>query len=340
MCMAKAVHLAYPQLSWRSFLLSICDSMQFLGASKHRYLTKKCTFARGWHFPWLYTGVEQNDITEIHLNSLFSCFHSIHFLCCHYNIYIYVMSIICASLTSWGQFFFFAWSCVEGELTCWNNLVPAWCATSFDLNGWSPTPESLYSNMLPKFHGVTHVHWNQMDSIDVSTCIWGAKVFSFGWWMGMYGSATPKRHRGFSNNPGTSFLDLGSWKRAFQKQKKVKTVRKYINKDGKLSYCGTKALKDTQSLPQLFYIYLGPWKKLIFQNCINLCFSPFAPVPNFPRRCQGLPEGLRWSNFWQVWQPCHRWLQQASSGTTVWSREWGESIWECLLHYLGWSRTA
>ena len=90
MCMAKAVHLAYPQLSWRSFLLSICDSMQFLGASKHRYLTKKCTFARGWHFPWLYTGVEQNDITEFHLNSLFSRFHSIH-LCCHY----YYIDIIC-----------------------------------------------------------------------------------------------------------------------------------------------------------------------------------------------------------------------------------------------------
>ena len=84
-------------------------------------------------------------------------------------------------------------------------------------------------------------------------------MFSFGWWMGMYGSPTPKRHRGFSNNPGTSFLDLGAWKRAFQKQnKKVKTVQKYINKDGKLSYCGTKALKDTQSLPQLFFPYLGP----------------------------------------------------------------------------------
>ena len=128
-----------------------------------------------------------------------------------------------------------------------------------------------------------------MDSIDVSTCIWGAKVFSFGWWMGMYGSATPKRHRGFSNNPGTSFLDLGSWKRAFQKQKKVKTVRKYINKDGKLSYCGTKALKDTQSLPQLFYI-LGTMKETDLSKLHNFFFPICTrsqlppPLPGSTRR--------------------------------------------------------
>ena len=78
----------------------------------------------------------------------------------------------------------------------------------------------------------------------------GAKVFTCGWWMGMYGSPSPKRHRGYSNNPATSFLDLGIWKRHLrEKKKKVNTVKKYVNKDGKMSYVGTSSLKQTQSPP-------------------------------------------------------------------------------------------
>ena len=65
----------------------------------------------------------------------------------------------------------------------------------------------------------------------------------------MYGSGSPKRHRGYSNNRMTAVLDLGPYRRHMQQSKKVTTVHKYENKDGKLSYVGTPALKGTQSVP-------------------------------------------------------------------------------------------
>ena len=69
--------------------------------------------------------------------------------------------------------------------------------------------------------------------------------------MGMYGGASPKRHHGFSNNRFASLLDLGVYRRALQaKQKKVETVKRYISKDGKRGYTGTKHLKQSQFGPQ------------------------------------------------------------------------------------------
>ena len=70
----------------------------------------------------------------------------------------------------------------------------------------------------------------------------------------MYGGMSPKRHRGLSNNPYSASLDLGVYKRHVQQTKKVQTVRRYVNKEGKLSYVGTTSLKSTQSKPQ--YIQL------------------------------------------------------------------------------------
>ena len=73
--------------------------------------------------------------------------------------------------------------------------------------------------------------------------------------MGMYGGDTSKRHRGYSNNPYLSELDLGVFHRSEQ-PKNTTTVSHYVNKDGKLAYVGTKDLKKTQSVPQGFSVYL------------------------------------------------------------------------------------
>lgn len=78
-----------------------------------------------------------------------------------------------------------------------------------------------------------------------STC---SEVFTFGWWMGQFGSLTPKRHRGFSNNPESAKIDLGVYARAkMAANKKLQTVKRYTKKDGSTGYCGTKHLKATQS---------------------------------------------------------------------------------------------
>ena len=90
------------------------------------------------------------------------------------------------------------------------------------------------------------------------------KVFHFGWWMGMYGVASPKRHRAYTNNKWAASLDLGVYKRALQQQKpKVETVKKYVNKKGQKAYVGTKALKSTQSMTQFVF------QVSVFLACIN-----------------------------------------------------------------------
>ena len=70
----------------------------------------------------------------------------------------------------------------------------------------------------------------------------------------MYGALSPKRHRGYTNNPHCAKLDLGIYKRSIAaKRTKIKTVKKYQSKDGKAAYVGTKQLKPTQSVPQLSF---------------------------------------------------------------------------------------
>ena len=96
-----------------------------------------------------------------------------------------------------------------------------------------------------------HSHWNQPILFKLYMLSSLAKVYTFGWWMGQYGAASPKRHHGFSNNRFSSLLDLGVYRRAVQaKHKKIETVRRYTTKDGKRGYTGTKHLKQTQFGPQ------------------------------------------------------------------------------------------
>ena len=75
------------------------------------------------------------------------------------------------------------------------------------------------------------------------------------WWMGLYGSPTPKRHFAYSNSSAIGLLDLGRLRGWAQKQKAMakagvdiaKTVVKYIDKNGRERYKGSKALKFTES---------------------------------------------------------------------------------------------
>lgn len=69
--------------------------------------------------------------------------------------------------------------------------------------------------------------------------------------MGQYDAASPKRHRGWTNNVHFSRLDLGVFKKKDMPKPRDKPVRKYLKDDGTTGYCGTKALKATQSTPQM-----------------------------------------------------------------------------------------
>jgi len=73
--------------------------------------------------------------------------------------------------------------------------------------------------------------------------------------MAHYGGPTPKRHVAYSNSHAIGLLDLGRLKGWSQKQKAKKkagletvtTVVKYIDKQGRQRYKGSKALKFSES---------------------------------------------------------------------------------------------
>ena len=102
-----------------------------------------------------------------------------------------------------------------------------------------------------------------------------SQVFRFGWWMGMYGASTPKRHHGFSNNRWASLLDLGIYRRAEQAKKTIKTVKRYVSKEGKRAYTGTKHLKQSQWGPHLL---------------LNLLLAGIVFLINLPLSC----EQIKW----------------------------------------------
>ena len=65
--------------------------------------------------------------------------------------------------------------------------------------------------------------------------------------MKAHGSPTAKRTSVWSNTDDISMFDLGPMTRE-ELMSEIKTAEKYINKDGKTAYKGTKALKATQLL--------------------------------------------------------------------------------------------
>ncbi|CAK9101508.1 Uncharacterized protein SCF082_LOCUS47470 [Durusdinium trenchii] len=73
------------------------------------------------------------------------------------------------------------------------------------------------------------------------------------WWMGSYGSATPKRHVAFANSCEILNLDKGKlvgWKKT--EKTKVKTVEHYQDRHGKQRWKGTSKLRSTEHYPMRF----------------------------------------------------------------------------------------
>lgn len=95
--------------------------------------------------------------------------------------------------------------------------------------------------------------------------------------MGHYGASTPKRHKGFTNNAVFARLDLGpKGSKPMKNVGSVQTVKKYFSKAGKPSWCGTKALKATQSGGSAFasIIYGSICMQAIPSNLRDVSFKP------------------------------------------------------------------
>ena len=84
-----------------------------------------------------------------------------------------------------------------------------------------------------------------------------SKVYKVGWWMGAYGHPTPKRSKGFSNNPWVLKFDKGRLDRARFKDvpQEHKTTRTYVDKSGRTRYVGLPGLKKSQMLAFTMYIH-------------------------------------------------------------------------------------
>ena len=94
------------------------------------------------------------------------------------------------------------------------------------------------------------VLWLTVGSCSCFLCL---EVWKVKWWMGRYGSATPKPHVGYSNCAAVGKLNIGGMSRQEMKKLKEKTTstRQYLNRRGRKCWVGTKALKGTQPHPHL-----------------------------------------------------------------------------------------
>ena len=80
------------------------------------------------------------------------------------------------------------------------------------------------------------------------------EVFKTQWWMHHYMACTPKRHYGYSNSPVVLELDKGKltgWRKR-DKKLKVETAVQYRDRKGILRYKGTKNLRKTEKLEQIY----------------------------------------------------------------------------------------
>ena len=101
------------------------------------------------------------------------------------------------------------------------------------------------------------------------------KVWKIKWWMGRYGSATPKPHVGWSNLATIGKLYNGKVAKRTRKvmKEKASTTRTYVNSQGKRCWVGTRHLKASQSLGLLC------WVEFVFFQCymrLHLVCSVFV----------------------------------------------------------------
>ena len=84
------------------------------------------------------------------------------------------------------------------------------------------------------------------------------EVAKVNWWMRHYGSATPKRHYGYSNSQVVTRLDKGKLYEHQRppREKRIRTADAYIDKHGKKRYKGNKNLRPTENLEHDFNLYI------------------------------------------------------------------------------------
>lgn len=128
------------------------------------------------------------------------------------------------------------------------------------------------------------------------------------WWMAHYGGPTPKRHVAYSNSHAIGLLDLGRLKGWSQKQKAKKkagletvtTVVKYIDKQGRQRYKGSKALKFSESETHLWETKAG--------NTVDICFTNPVSAHDRPSLAFG-PGTIRWSLVANSYPSSRSWSQ-------------------------------
>jgi len=80
-----------------------------------------------------------------------------------------------------------------------------------------------------------------------------AYVWQIRFWMMLLGHPSPKPSIAYSNGSWIAGLNVGPLKKEFrEKNCKLQTTRRYVNKDGVQKFCGTKGLKLSAAYPEGF----------------------------------------------------------------------------------------
>lgn len=94
--------------------------------------------------------------------------------------------------------------------------------------------------------------------------------------MALYGGPTPKRHVAFSNSATIAKLQMGKlegWQKKVKQDEaagiqRVKTVQKYIDKNGRSRYKGAEGLKPSESETKLFVIRISNLRQYPMNTCV------------------------------------------------------------------------
>ena len=115
--------------------------------------------------------------------------------------------------------------------------------------------------------------------------------------MALYGGPTPKRHVCWANSPAIQRLHVGPLQGWAQKVKadeasgksRRKTVKKYVNKEGKACYKGDSGLKPSESKAHFDKARIMYYVSLLVEKCSSsgmaaLTFGDFSAfLRNYPR---------------------------------------------------------
>lgn len=114
--------------------------------------------------------------------------------------------------------------------------------------------------------------------------------------MALYNGPTPKRHVAWSNSAAIALLDLGrleGWTKKIkakeaQGEQPVKLVRKYVDKNGKQRYHGSKQLRASESGTYWFSCFQRSVTKVAM---VDMTSEECQACPNSPPRSPLLERG-------------------------------------------------